>query len=186
LANFQYFNPRGNLSSIHIDKKVQNVQWKIKWPVFSLIEKIPDMDSLYCCHECLRPISIGVYNFSMEVFCLPLCLKHQSWITESKASPEAISLYFALKSNNLPVELEFWDGHKTIDIAIPGKLHIEVDDSYQEDADQVVADFLESIHTWKDHIPTFRVSNNHVRNTYHFAIIVDSLTELCEEFKKTG
>jgi hypothetical protein len=144
------------------------------------------MDSLYCCHECLRPISIGVYNFSMEVFCIPLCLKHQSWITESKVSAEAISLYFALKSNQVPVELEYWDGHKTIDIAIPGKIYIEVDDRYHQDPDQALTDFLQTFHAGKDHIPTFRISNNHVMNTYQFGIIVDRLTELCEEFKKTG
>ncbi len=144
------------------------------------------MNNTFHCLECGNAITLGVYNFSMEVHAVPLCLKHQNWINESLASPEARSLYFALKSNNLPVKLEFWDGKKTIDIAIPGRFYIEVDGQQHNEADQALTDFLRTFHTWKDKIPTFRISNAHVRNSYQFEIIVDRLTDLCKEFKKTG
>jgi len=144
------------------------------------------MDSLYYCHECGRPISSGIYEYAINAFAAPLCLKHQHWISESKASAEAISLYFALKSHGLPVVLEYSDGQKTIDIAIPNKLYIEFDGNHHDEPDQELRDFLRTFHAWKEQIPTFRISNNHIRNSYHFAIVVDRLSQLCEEFKKTG
>ena len=102
------------------------------------------------------------------------------------SSPEALSLYFALKSNNLPVKLEFWDGKKTIDIAIPDKLYIEVNEEQDIDADKALTDLLKTFHELKDKIPNIRVSNAQMRNSYQFEIIVDKLTDLCKEFKKTG
>jgi hypothetical protein len=144
------------------------------------------MNILYQCLECGNSITLGVYDFSREVHGVPLCLKHQNWFNESMASPETVSLYFALKSNNLPVKLEFWDGKNTIDIAIPDKLYIEVDANQHNDAEQALTDFLRTFHSGKDKIPTFRISNAHIRNSYHFEIIVDKLTDLCKEIKKTG
>ena len=144
------------------------------------------MNNFYHCLECGNSISLGVMEFSTEVHGVSLCLKHQIWIAESSASTEAVSLYFALKANKVPVELEFWDGKKTIDIAIPGKLYIEVDGEQHNEPEEALTDFLKTLHAWKDKIPTFRISNAHVRNQYHFEMIVDRLTDICEEFKKTG
>ena len=141
------------------------------------------MDNQYCCQECGRPITQGIYLYSTENFPVPLCLKHQTWISEINASPEAVSLYFALKSNRAPVELEYWDGQKTIDIAIPGKFYIEVDGKHHYEPDQALTDFLRAFHAWKDHIPTFRISNDHIQNSYYFGIIVERLTDLCDEFR---
>src|ERR1700730_11386674 len=144
------------------------------------------MNNLYHCLECGNSITLGVNNFSMEVHGVPLCLKHQNWFNESMASPKAVSLYFALKSNNIPGILEFWDGKNTIEIAMPGKLYIEVVGDKYSQPDQAFTDFLRTFRDSKDKIPTFRVSKEHVRNSYHFEIIVDRLTDLYKEFKKTG
>ncbi len=144
------------------------------------------MNNFYHCIECGNSISEGVYNFSTEVHGHPLCLRHQVWLTESAAAGETIKLYLALKSNKVDVKLEFWDGKKAIDIAIPGKLYIEVDSNQHYEADRVLNDFLSSFHAWKDKIPTFRVSNVHLNNPFQFEMIVEKLTELCREFKKTG
>ena len=144
------------------------------------------MNNTFHCLECGNAITLGVFNFSMEVHGVPLCLRHQNWINETMSSPEALSLYFALKSNNLPVKLEFWNGKKTIDIAIPDKLFIEVDEEQDIDADKALTDFLKTFHELKDKIPNIRVSNAQMRNSYQFEIIVDKLTDLCKEFKKTG
>ena len=144
------------------------------------------MINFYHCLECGNSISLGVKEFSTEVHGVPLCLKHQIWVAESITSTQAFSLYFALKSNKVPVTLEFWDGKKTIDIAIPGKLYIEVEGENHYEPEQALTDFLRTMHAWKDKIPTFRISNAHIRNPYHFKIIVDGLTDICQEFKKTG
>jgi hypothetical protein len=144
------------------------------------------MSNSYHCLECGNSISVGVMEFSTEVHGVSLCLKHQIWISESEASAEAVSLYYALKSNKIPVELEFWDGTKTIDIAIPGKLYIQLDGEQHYEAEEALAGLLRDLHAWKDEIPTFKISNSHLRNQYHFEMIVDRLTDICEEFKKTG
>lgn len=144
------------------------------------------MNNEHCCLECGHPISTGVYNFSTEVHGYPLCLKHQAWLTESTASGEAIKLYLALKSNKLPVQLEYWNGEKTIDIAIPGKLYIEVDISENGEQEQVLADFLDAFHNWKEGVPSFRILGSFILNWYEFDIIVEKLTEICMEFKRTG
>jgi hypothetical protein len=144
------------------------------------------MDNTYHCLECGRSISPGVHDYSSDIFGFPLCLKHQNWLDNCKATKEAIKLYFGLKSNSVPVVLEYYDGRKTIDISIPGKLYIEVNGNYHLEPDQALTDFLRSIHSWKDNIPTFHVSNEHIWNSYYFGIIVDKLTDLSKDLKKTG
>jgi hypothetical protein len=144
------------------------------------------MDHAHHCLECGHSITQGVFDFSTEVYGIPLCFKHQNWVNESEASKEALSLYFALKSNGISVVLEYSDGHKKVDIAIPGKLYIEIDGAYHHEPDQALTDFLRSFHSWKQNIPTFHIANQHIWNSYHFGIIVDRLTELCKEVKKTG
>ncbi|MEO7044116.1 MAG: hypothetical protein ABI091_02330, partial [Ferruginibacter sp.] len=71
------------------------------------------------CLECDCSIQKDVYHYSIEHFGFPLCRNHQNWlrkITQSNSvTPEAIVLYFLLKGNNVPAELEKFDGFKTID-----------------------------------------------------------------------
>jgi hypothetical protein len=157
-----------------------------KKPSRSLLGKYPPMDKTPHCLECGRSLSPGVYDYSSDVFGIPLCLKHQEWISASDVSKEAISLYFALKANGVPVVLEWADKQKTVDMAIPGKLYIEVDGEDQQEPDQALIDFSRSIDSWKDRIPTFRVSNALIRNSYYLSLIVDKLTELARDLKKTG
>ncbi|HLX92984.1 MAG TPA: hypothetical protein VKR32_14970 [Puia sp.] len=144
------------------------------------------MNETHHCLECGHSITTGIFNFSTEEFGVPLCMKHQHWLRESKASETARSLYFALKENGAAVVLEYSDGKKTVDIAIPGKLYIEVNGSNHQEPDQALTDFLRSLHSWKENIPTLNVSNEHIWNSYYFGILVDRLTELSRDQKMTG
>src|ERR1700712_2749768 len=83
------------------------------------------------CIECGKTLSEGVNNFSLEVFGHPLCMRHQAIIMESDVSEQATYLYLALRSRNLPFVLSYFDGFKQVDMAIPGKLHIEVSGMHQ-------------------------------------------------------
>jgi hypothetical protein len=144
------------------------------------------MNSLYHCLECGNPISTGVHEFSTEVHGHGLCLKHQAWLNESTVSDETIILYLCFKANRLPVKLEFWNGEKAIDIAIPGKMYIEVEETVDSDAAQALQDFLAVFHNNKNGIPTLRISVAQIQNFHELEIIVDGITEVCMELQKTG
>jgi hypothetical protein len=144
------------------------------------------MNQPHHCLVCEKSISQGIYDFSTEVHGYPLCLKHQIILDESQATPEAITLYLALKSNKLPVELEYWDGKKTVDVAVPGRLYIEMEDIYDQYPEQAFTDLLKTVDCWDDEIPTFRVSTEHIQNIHQLELIVDRVSAMCSPSRKTA
>ena len=87
-------------------------------------------DSHLCCLDCAAPITISVFIFSSTNFGLSLCMHCQATFKEKsrKTTKETLDLYIALRKKKVPAELEKWDGHKTIDIAVvPARVNIEVD-----------------------------------------------------------
>src|SRR5687768_2932568 len=82
------------------------------------------------CLECDNKIHKDVHKYSVDNFGIPLCRPCQGWVREmeGQSTYETICLYFALKERGVPAELEKFDGHKTIDIAVVEcKVNIEVD-----------------------------------------------------------
>lgn len=144
------------------------------------------MNAHHECAVCGIPLSSGISEFSVKQYKHALCMTHQRMIENSKATTQAKALYFALKLKKIPVVLEYNDSHKTIDIAIPGKLYIEVDGNAHQNPDQELTDLLRDLHSWKESIPTFRVSNSIIENPYRFNLIVDHITEICMGYKKAG
>ena len=144
------------------------------------------MENIYQCLQCGVSISEGVSEFSRDIHGVPLCFTHQRWIEESPATDEAIAFYFALKSNQIPVVLEYKDGGKTIDIAIPGKLYIELESKQATNSDKDLKDLLISFESWKKEIPTIRIPNSLVYNHHQFKFTVNRLTEMCMDLKPTG
>jgi hypothetical protein len=145
------------------------------------------MESTFYCLECGKQITPGVHSFSTEQFGYPLCIKDQGWLANSGATWLAQKLYFALKKKNLPVILEYHDGDKTIDIVLEGQLYIEVDGKHHyEDPDQAFTDLRRTYHALKESIPTIRIPSALIFNDYFFNKTVDSILEICQEFKKAG
>ncbi len=111
-------------------------------------------------------------------------MKDQYLLGESGAAAEVVDLYLALKSQNFPVVLGHFDGNKDIDIAIPGKLHIEV---YGED-DPVHAramnDFERSVYTLQNKIPTILISMTTIGNPKTFSRLVSELSKACRAIMK--
>jgi len=138
------------------------------------------------CNMCNENIPKEVYEFSIDKFRYALCQKHQVFFDNPYISEESMHVYFALRDYDIPVIIEYWDKNKTVDIAIPGKIYIEVDGQQHYEPEAALTDLLRSFHAWKDKIPTFRISNESVRNQKHFKIIIERLVELCKDFKKTG
>jgi len=144
------------------------------------------MSNIYQCLECGKTLSEGVHIFSTKVHGFPLCLKHQCWIVESNASPEAKAIYFALKHNRLPAVLEYCDGHQTMDVAVPGKLFIQVEARQKPLTEEAFTNLFLDFHSWKDQVPTFKMPRSTVNDPEQFRTTVNRLVELCMEFKRTG
>lgn len=77
------------------------------------------------------------------------------------STPEAIQLYKLLIDAGVDAEIEHFDGHKHVDIAIPeAKLYIEVDGiQHLIDPEQILADLHRVYYSEKDGYGTFRIPN---------------------------
>jgi very-short-patch-repair endonuclease len=114
------------------------------------------------CLECNCRIPGNVHYYSTENFGFPLCINHQDWIRNHESTLEAINLYFLLKQNNVPAELEKHDGYKTIDIVIEeAKVHIEVDGMHHNyNNRQALADLKRTFHAFRNGYVTLRIPNS--------------------------
>lgn len=96
-------------------------------------------------------------------------------------SKHAQRLYDALCKRNLKAELEYWDGHKTVDIAIlEPKIYIEVDGIHHfTDATQILRDFKRYHYSDGDDFNTFYVTNQIIDT--HLEEVADALTKVVIE-----
>ncbi len=135
------------------------------------------------CLECNNNIEPPVYNYSTSNFGIPLCISHQNWVRNmpDETTDEALSLYFALKLRGVPAEIEKFDGHKTIDIAVThAKVNIEIDGSHHNwKPQQALADLKRTYFSFKKGYLTLRIPNSLVRN--HLDETADLITEILVE-----
>lgn len=131
------------------------------------------------CLECGKQLSEGLTEFALDVYGYPLCLKHQVTITESAATQHAIDLYFALKSKKIPVVLEYWDGQQHVDIAIPGKLYIQVNGAHHYQSIQALTDLRRTAHALKENISTIFVPDYLLQHPAMFRLTVEELAKAC-------
>jgi very-short-patch-repair endonuclease len=145
---------------------------------FGILHRKPSLHSMNCL-ECNCSILFNVYQFSTRNYGIPLFRDHQDWIDNHKATDYAIALYFALKQRNVPAQLEKYDGHKTIDIAIvEAKVNIEVDGSHHNrDSRQALADLKRTLFSFKKGYFTLRIPNSLIRHDL-IDNIADDIVEL--------
>jgi hypothetical protein len=105
-------------------------------------------------------------------------MKDQYLLGESGANAHTVDLYLALKARNFPVKLEYFDGYKHVDIAVPGKLYIEIS-GYDLAERQILSDLLTDGHRLEMKIPTILVSNATLGKKQSFSHIVDELSKAC-------
>ncbi len=137
------------------------------------------MKTIPRCLECRQPISWGVHEFSQSIYGHSLCLKDQCLIGESGASAQAVDLYLALKSRNFPIVLAYFDGHKYVDMALPGILHIEVTGPCQPLNWQLMSDLSRAVYSLEKKIPTIIISIALLDNPATFSHVVEELTKAC-------
>lgn len=106
-------------------------------------------------------------------------------MTTFKVTPEAKQLFDKLIELGIFAELEYWDGHKHVDIHIPlAKLYIEVDGTQHfTNANQIASDFLRDHYSDDAGYSTFRIPNAIVREKLDMVVqaIVKIVTERISE-----
>jgi hypothetical protein len=131
------------------------------------------------CIECGQPVSRGVHLFSNRIYGHSLCMKDQFKIEESGATARTVDLYLALKARSFPVVLEYWDDHRHIDIALPGKLYIEVNDPYYDKGRRIMADLSRAIYALEKKIPSLVIPVSILENPVTFEFAVNEISKAC-------
>ncbi|WP_317045118.1 hypothetical protein [Arenibacter troitsensis] len=96
---------------------------------------------------------------------------------------EAIQLYYGLKDAGVNPMLEWWDGKKSVDIAISRvKLNIEIDTEYHSlTHEQAINDLEEAMHSFRNGFTTIRIP--HVLIKYYLKETVDNILGIMEGLK---
>ena len=122
------------------------------------------------CLECNAELNYLDHRNAMDSLGVELCAKHQDrmkTVIETHNTPlEAVQLYYGLKEVGINAMLEWWDGKKSIDIAISRvKLNIEVDTEYHMMThEQAMNDLEETMHSFKNGFTTIRIPHVLIRH----------------------
>jgi len=139
------------------------------------------------CLECKKKLSDYDYKNAMDAFGLQLCTQHKirlEKIIELYGTPkEAILLYYGLKEAGIVPMLEWWDGKKSVDIAISRvKLNIEIETEYHTIThEQAINDLEEAMHSFKNGFTTIRIP--HVLIKYYLKETVNNILGIVEGLK---
>lgn len=113
----------------------------------------------YYCNICKETITEAEYKYSIQHQGKALCRKHQKTVTS-----HALRLSEALRKQDIKHTLEYSDGHKHVDIAIPwAKVFVELE-GYQHtfNPKQVISDRERDYHSQKEGYYTWRVPNERI------------------------
>lgn len=123
----------------------------------------------------------------MDRLGVELCEKHQTrmvkLIKKNNTPVEAIQLYYGLKEAGVKTMLEWWDGKKSVDIAISRvKLNIEIDSEYHMlTHDQAINDLERTMHSFKNGFTTIRIP--HVLIKHYLKETVNNILGIMEGLK---
>jgi len=115
------------------------------------------------CLECSKKLSVLDYNSSVDSLGVELCPHHKKRIEDlmeqKGTSLEAVQLYYGLKRAGVAAMLDWWDGKKSIDIAISRvKLNILIDSKYHMMThEQAINNLEETMHSFKNGFTTIRI-----------------------------
>ena len=136
------------------------------------------------CLECNKELGYVDHKNSMDALGVELCEQHftrMEKIVEQHETPlEAIQLYYGLKESGVNAMLEWWDGKKSVDIAISRvKLNIEIDTKYHMlTHEQAINDLEEAMHSFKNGFTTIRIP--HVLIKHYLKETVNNILGIME------
>ena len=115
------------------------------------------------CIECQKKLNDNQLNEALVTYRVPLCTKHKKrldGLIEKHSTPiEAIQLYYGLKQANVKPMLEWWNGKRSVDIAISrAKLNIIIDTEYERMThEEAMHDLEDTMHSFKNGFTTIRI-----------------------------
>jgi len=136
------------------------------------------------CLECNKELGYADHKDSMDALGVELCAEHHKRMINLmkvyKTPREAIQLYYGLKEAGVNSMLEWWDGNKSIDIAISRvKLNIEIDAEYHMMThEQAMNDLEEAMHSFRNGFTTIRIP--HVLIKYYLKETVNNILGIME------
>ena len=136
------------------------------------------------CLECNKNLSYLDHKNSIDSLGIELCYQHKSrlekLIKKNGTPIEAIQLYYGLKEAGVNAMLEWWDGKKSVDIAISRvKLNIEIDNEYHMlTHEQAINDLEEAMHSFKNGFTTIRIP--HVLIKHYLSETVNNILGIME------
>jgi len=139
------------------------------------------------CVECKKELGYIDHRNAMESVGVELCVQHykriEVLINKHDTPLEAVQLYYALKEAGVHSMLEWWDGKKSIDIAISRvKLNIEIDSEYEKLTEhEAINNLEEAMHSFKNGFTTIRIPHIVVR--YYLNETVKNIIGIMEGLK---
>lgn len=136
------------------------------------------------CLECKKELGYLDHKNAMDSVGVELCAQHYQRIervVKKHNSPlEAVQLYYALKEAGISSMFEWWDGKKSIDIAISRvKLNIEIDSEYEKLTEhEAINNLEEAMHSFKNGFTTIRIPHIVVR--YYLKETVSNIIGIME------
>jgi len=136
------------------------------------------------CLECNNELSYMDHRESMESLGVELCKKHKKRIDKliraNNTPVSAIQLYYGLKAEGESPMLEWWDGHKYVDLSFSRvKLNIEIDDRYEKLTDEKVLEYLQkSMESFDNGFTTIKVP--HALIKYHLKETIQNILGIME------
>lgn len=138
------------------------------------------------CLECSKKLGYLDHRMAIDSLGLELCTNHRlrmEKLIEMYGTPvEAVQLYYGLKEAGVSAMLEWWDGKKSVDLAISRvKLNIEIDDTYEMMThEQAINDLEEAMHSFRNGFTTIRIPHvlikHYLKETvYNILGIMDGL-----------
>lgn len=138
------------------------------------------------CKECGKPIGYLEHRESMDFVGVELCSRHLNLIekikNEKDTPKEAVKLYYALKEAGLNPMLEWWDGTKSVDIAISRvKLNVDIGTDYElMTHQQALNELEETMESFKNGFTNIRIPHilvkHYLNDTVKYVIgIVEGL-----------
>lgn len=121
------------------------------------------------CLECKKELSYMDHRKAIELFDVELCEAHRARMERlmkfQHAPAEAIILYYGLKKAGVKAMLAWWDGKRTVDLAISRvKLNIEIDLGQERlSYEDALGELGPAMHSVRDGFTTLRIPHHLVR-----------------------
>ncbi|MEX0289326.1 MAG: hypothetical protein AB3N14_09475 [Flavobacteriaceae bacterium] len=136
------------------------------------------------CLECNNELSYIDHKNAMDSLGVELCSQHakriEKLIRQHNTPMEAVQLYYGLKIAGANPMLEWWDGKKSVDIAVSRvKLNIEIDTEYQMlTHEQAITELEETMHSFKNGFTTIRIP--HILIKHYLQETVENILGIME------